>query len=124
MCGRNIRIEDTDQVSQAAAIGVRSAVAFVIASDIAAFFELADHPAEVVGAGGTDAFMHLLVDDPLCLEHIFGQHILEIFANTALELPAATVAAGHARQALADIFAQRELLFVFDRKSTRLNSSP
>src|SRR3546814_3280252 len=57
--------------------------------------------------------MHLLVDDPLCLEHIFGQHILEIFANTALELPAATVAAGHARQALADIFAQRELLFVF-----------
>src|SRR3546814_5566792 len=105
MCGRNIRIEDTDQVSQAAAIGVRSAVAFVIASDIAAFFELADHPAEVVGAGGTDAFMHLLVDDPLCLEHIFGQHILEIFANTALELPAATVAAGQ------------------DRKSTRLNSS-
>src|SRR3546814_20948363 len=57
--------------------------------------------------------MHLLVDDPLCLEHIFGQHTLEIFANTALELPAATVAAGHARPALADIFAQRELLFVF-----------
>src|SRR3546814_8890036 len=57
--------------------------------------------------------MHLLVDEPLCLEHIFGQHILEIFANTALELPAATVADGHASQALADIFAQRELLFVF-----------